>query len=365
MFFNVTVTKQSQVQFINKPVEKAIGETFVNFTLPHWISFVSVASPQKRNAIKEGKEESFLYHGNRKVAKVLHESDTTTYQVHLMTFTAKGVPKRDLCVYLTEKEYEELEKLIAQINEFLDSTVPQTMKTFMKAYQWTLVSYEEADTEVCTKYYFCKEHAMREGTEAAQKAQVHVENIAITSNYIPLPEAMNFLKKVYMVMLYRACQYINNYLCTACQKHLPPHDTCHVTVAEGYKVTEMDLVGDNILFAREMCCDELIKKMFLTYWKNLDLPMVNMDSLLWDDMENNDIVELRAKKLDNVESKKDPHIMLIDDISAFGTESIVTLLLSDKDIRDRMTIAIFALTQFFASIQGKVQYVVKYCGTVV
>ena len=177
---------------------------------------VSVARPKIRNAIKEGKEESFLYHGNRKVAKVLHRSDTTAYQGHLMTFTAKGAPKRDLYVYLTEKEHEELENLIPQINEFLDNTVPQTKKTFMKAYQGTLVPYEEADMEVCTKYYFHKEHAMREGTEAAQRAQVHVENIAITRNYIPLPEAMNVLKKVYMVMLYRACQYINNYLCTAC-----------------------------------------------------------------------------------------------------------------------------------------------------
>ena len=48
--------------------------------------------------------------------------------------------------------------------------------------------------------------------------------------------------------------------------------------------------------------------------------MVNVDSLLhdihllWDDMETNDIVELQAKKLDNVESKIDPHVMLIDDI---------------------------------------------------
>ena len=131
---------------------------------------------------------------------------------------------------------------------------------------------------------------------------------------------MNVLKKVYMVMLYRACQYINNYLCTACQKHLPPHDTHHVTVAEGCKVTERDLVGDYILFAREMCSDELIKKMFLACWKNLDSPMLNVDNLLqdihllWDDMETNDIVELQAKKLDNVESKEDPHVMLIDDI---------------------------------------------------
>ena len=78
--------------------------------------------------------------------------------------------------------FKELEKLVPQINEFLDNTVPKTKKTFLKAYQWAL----GADMEVCTKYYFCKEHTMREGTEAAQRAQVHVENIAITSNYIPL-----------------------------------------------------------------------------------------------------------------------------------------------------------------------------------
>ena len=109
---HVTVTKQSQVQFINKPAEKAISETSVNFTLSHWISYVIVGKPRIRNSIKEGIEDSFLYHGNSKVAKVLHRNDSNTYQVHLMTFTAKGAPKRDLCVYFTENEYEELKKLI-------------------------------------------------------------------------------------------------------------------------------------------------------------------------------------------------------------------------------------------------------------
>ena len=60
--------------------------------------------------------------------------------------------------------------------------------------------------------------------------------------------------------------------------------------------------------------------------------MVNVDSLLhdihllWDDMETNDIVELQAKKLDNVGSKKDPHVMLIDDI------------LLEKKFRDTMLV---------------------------
>ena len=193
---HVTVIKQSQVQFINKPAEKAICETTVNFTLPHWISYVIVFRLRIRNAIREGIEDSFLYHGNSKVAKVLYRSDTNTYQDHLMTFTAKGVPKRDLCVYLTENEYEDLEKLIPQINKFLDNAASQTKKSFLTAYQWILVPYGEADMEVCTKYYFMKEHARKQGTEAAYNAEVDVERIDITTDYIPLSETMNLLKKV-------------------------------------------------------------------------------------------------------------------------------------------------------------------------
>ena len=57
----VTVTKQSQVQFTNKPAEKAISETSVNFTISHWISYVTVGRPRIRNAIREGIQDSFLY----------------------------------------------------------------------------------------------------------------------------------------------------------------------------------------------------------------------------------------------------------------------------------------------------------------
>ena len=108
---------------------------------------------------------------------------------------------------------------------------------------------------------------MKQGGEAACNAEVKVERIDIITDYIPLPEAINFLKKVYMVKLYRACQYINIFLCTACQEHLSTHDTHYTTAAEGCKVTHRDLVGDYILFAREICPDDLIKNMFLACWK--------------------------------------------------------------------------------------------------
>ena len=57
------------------------------------------------------KDVKFLYHGNSKVAIV-----NGSYQVHLMTYIAKGSPRRDLCVYLTQEEYEALENHIPDIN---------------------------------------------------------------------------------------------------------------------------------------------------------------------------------------------------------------------------------------------------------
>ena len=65
---HVVVTKD-QVQFTNKPAEKAISETSVNFTIPHWISYVTLGRPRIRKAIRKGMQDSFLYHGNSKMAK--------------------------------------------------------------------------------------------------------------------------------------------------------------------------------------------------------------------------------------------------------------------------------------------------------
>ena len=207
---HVSVTKQSRVQFTNKPGEKSISETSVNFTIPHWISYVTVGRPIIRNAIREGIQDSLLYHGNSKVAKVLQSNESNTYQIHLMSFNAKDAHKRDLCFYLTENEYEELEKIIPQINECLENAVPQSKETFFTAYQWALVPCEEADMKVCTKYYFLREHAMKQGSEEAYNAEVNVDRIDTITDYIPLPEAINFLKKVYMVMLYRVCWYVKS-----------------------------------------------------------------------------------------------------------------------------------------------------------
>ena len=101
---HVTVTKQSQVQFTNKPAEKAISETSVNFTIPHWVSYVTIGRPR----IGMQSEKEYRTHSSTMETvrwPKFYRGERNTYQVHLMTFTAKGAPKRDLCVYLTGNEY--------------------------------------------------------------------------------------------------------------------------------------------------------------------------------------------------------------------------------------------------------------------
>ena len=115
----VTVTKQGDVKFMVIPKEEVLLETEVVFTRRNWISFVTVGRPKILQAICDKKDVKFLYLGNSKVAIVVHR-DNGSYQVHLMTYSAKGSPRRDLCVYLTQEEYEALENHIPDINHAIE-----------------------------------------------------------------------------------------------------------------------------------------------------------------------------------------------------------------------------------------------------
>ena len=86
---------------------------------------VTVGRPKVLQAIHDEKDVKFLYHGNNKVAIVVHRGNGS-YQVHLMTCSAKGSPRRDLCVYLTQEEYEALENHIPDINHAIELTSPST-----------------------------------------------------------------------------------------------------------------------------------------------------------------------------------------------------------------------------------------------
>ena len=117
---SVILTKQGDVKFMVISKEEILLETEVSFTRRHWISWVTVGRPKILQAIHDKKDVKFLYYGNSKVAIAVHR-DNGTYQVHLMTYST-----RDLCVYLTQEEYEALESHIPDINHAIELITPST-----------------------------------------------------------------------------------------------------------------------------------------------------------------------------------------------------------------------------------------------
>ena len=57
-----------------------------------------------------------------------------------MTYSAKGSPRRDLCVYLTQEEYEALENHIPDINHTIELITPSTSSNKKNHYYYAVTS---------------------------------------------------------------------------------------------------------------------------------------------------------------------------------------------------------------------------------
>ena len=131
---------------LQRPKEEVLLETEVVLTRRHWISWVTVGRPEILQATHAKKNVKFLYHGNSKVAIVVHRDDGT-HQVHLMTYNAKGSPRRDLFGYLTQEEYEALESHIPDINHAIELTTPSISTNkkplLLCSYKWKIIPKNE------------------------------------------------------------------------------------------------------------------------------------------------------------------------------------------------------------------------------
>ena len=168
---HVRVTPNGDVQFVIKPIEKFLGDTVVNFTRNNWFSYVTVARHRIQEAMKKGIDDTFRYHANTKVARVLGR-ENGKYSVHLLTYTMKGNVRTDLCVYLNEEEYAELEKSVGQINQWIETIVPAKKKSVLKGYVWKLNAHdpdEQNEVKECHEVFYKREHAVNMGIKTGYK----------------------------------------------------------------------------------------------------------------------------------------------------------------------------------------------------
>ena len=85
----------------------------------------------------------------------------------------------------------------------------------------------------------------------------------------------------------------------------------------GCQAKERDDICDYIVEAKEYVDDAIIKNVFLSCWKKLELGFVNVDHLLnqihmlYDEENGTSIIELVLKKMGNL--KQDPEAIFIED----------------------------------------------------
>ena len=234
---SVTVTKQGDVKFMVIPKEEILLETEVLFTRRHWISWATVGRPKILQTIHDKKDVKFLYHGNSKVTIVIHR-DKGSYQVHLMAYSAKGSPRRDLCVYLTQEEYEALEKHIPDINHAIELTTPCTSTNkkplLLCSYKWKIIpKNEHVVVSLCSVSYLDENHAMKCGMKTAVDCDLDIEEMQVIADWLPVPQELAFLRKVYLVIMYKACKYCMHAHCYACQEWMSEGDPLHEKIKFG------------------------------------------------------------------------------------------------------------------------------------
>ena len=317
---SVTVTKQGDVKFMVIPKEEFLLETEVVFTRRNWISFVTVGRPKILQAIRDKKDVKFLYHGNSKVAIVVHR-DNGSYQVHLMTYSAKGSPRRDLCVYLTQEEYEALENHIPDINHAIElitlSTSSNKKPLLLCSYKWKIIlKNEHAVVPLCSVSYLDENHAMKCGMQTAADCDLDVDEVQIIADWLPVPQELAFLRKVYLIVMYKACKYCMHAHCNACKEWLSEDDPLHEEPNFGCQAKERNVISGYISEAKEYVDDAIVKNVFLNCWKKLELGFVNVDHLLnqihmlYDEENGTSIIELVLKSMGNI--KQDPEAMFIE-----------------------------------------------------
>ena len=121
---HVRVTQQGYVQFVMNVREGFFGNRVVQFMRNNWHSYVTIARPHINKVMKASENLTLKYHANTKVVKAL-KGDNRKYSMYLLMHSLKGKVRMDLCIYLNEEEYNNLEHSISEINQWIqDISIP-------------------------------------------------------------------------------------------------------------------------------------------------------------------------------------------------------------------------------------------------
>ena len=124
-------------------------------------------------------------------------------------------------------------------------------------------------------------------------------------------------RKVYLIMIYKACKYCMHAHYYACKEWLSEDDSLHEEPNLGCQAKERNVISEYISEDKEYVDDAIVKNVILNCWKKLELGCVNVDYLLnqihmlYDEENGTSIIELVLKSVGNI--KQNPEAMFIED----------------------------------------------------
>lgn len=278
----VVVTNHAEVQFHVRPEESALKPMKVGITRPAWNEFMSVGKPEMRKSLETRECRKICYYDPMNMVVKSALLSNGAMMVNFLSFTSKGKTISERCVYLSESEYEELDKVSFEITTTLMELVPHAKKSILQVHRWVLIPKEGFDGPIpqCGTYYFTKEHARRRGMVVAMMNNVQLQATDTETDWIENPDAFRFVKLVYSTVLWRACEWLCYFACPGCQNQLEIMDEAHSTSPNGCQSDERDKVRDFIDMALNVVTDDFIKRVFFHCWKELELSIVQVDKLL-------------------------------------------------------------------------------------
>ena len=124
-----------------------------------------------------------------------------------------------------------MENHIPNKNHAIELTTPSTSTNknplLLCSYKWKIIpKNEHVVVPLCSVSYLKENHAMKCGMKIAVDCDLDVEEVQIIADWLHVPQALAFLRKVYLIMMYNACKYCMHAHCYACQEWMSEDDHC-------------------------------------------------------------------------------------------------------------------------------------------
>ena len=210
----VVVTDNGQVQFTITPGMKLMRPSVVTISGKAWESLEGKAINKVNQCIQEQEEEEWEYHPKTKFVKV--SKAFNGWRVNLKTYTLRGTEMKEHNVSLNQEEWDKLVEVSLHISNDLARLKADFGAKNRECITMFQPRFDRSTGVRSPEWYFSKETAEERAEDICQELTPDSRHFEIVSRLTRKPDEKEFMRKLYLVLIYRVGCLINNWYCGGC-----------------------------------------------------------------------------------------------------------------------------------------------------